>query len=223
MFRLNTERDGFILAGAMADGVADNFRESESMAIGTGWGLLVDARIGPDGYLYLTRLGTGSILRIRPVDEQVSPNAFTVVRGVTSGTLQQLLSSDDNRFPLRPGITLTTQQAPAEIEFTGKSPFGQPQAISFTAELSGTATTIGGKLFLFNYSTNQYDEMTSFGLKLTDAEVTAEVKGLPADYVHQLAGTVKAKLAFRATGPLFVYPWEVRIDKVSWSARRPAG
>lgn len=67
-FRLNATRDDFVLSGALADRVADSTAERNSLAWGTGWGIVTDLKIGPDGYLYVVSMFANRVYRIRPVN-----------------------------------------------------------------------------------------------------------------------------------------------------------
>lgn len=67
-FTLNTERNDFILTGALADRVADSATERNLTRIGTNWGVVTDIRIGPDGYLYVVSMFANRVYRIRPVN-----------------------------------------------------------------------------------------------------------------------------------------------------------
>ena len=222
LFQLDEERSGFILSEFLEDKVADNSREVDTNMIGNGWGPVVDGKIGPDGYFYLSGLGSGSIFRIRPVDEQVVPTTLNVVRGIFNGGLPELITSDDHYLLIRPGATFSSEQAPGEIEVKGFSAFEQPDSMSFRAELSGTSTAIQCRISLFNYTLNQFEVLSELNLPLGDTEFTVPVNGITSDYINPRGGDVKAKLAFKALGPTFAFPWQVRIDRLSWSTRKPA-
>jgi hypothetical protein len=64
MFTLNATRTGFVLGGSLADLVADNNTEADQVRFGTGFGPLIDVISGPDGYIYVTDIGTSSVYRI---------------------------------------------------------------------------------------------------------------------------------------------------------------
>jgi glucose/arabinose dehydrogenase len=67
-FDLNEARDGLVLEGALADKVADNWNETESITFAQGFKGITDIDVGPDGYLYvLTHYQNASIYRIAPV------------------------------------------------------------------------------------------------------------------------------------------------------------
>ncbi len=72
-FKLNQNRDGLVLNGALADKVANNLDELNSVIFGRGFGTITDLQVGPDGYLYVLTIG-GTIYRITP-SHPISSNA----------------------------------------------------------------------------------------------------------------------------------------------------
>jgi glucose/arabinose dehydrogenase len=66
LFRLNANRDGFVLAGGVADRVADDATERDAVRFGSGFGGIADVEIGPDGSAYVVDLGLGTVYRILP-------------------------------------------------------------------------------------------------------------------------------------------------------------
>jgi glucose/arabinose dehydrogenase len=64
-FKLNQNRDGLVLNGALADKVANSLDELNSVIFGKGFGTITDLQVGPDGYLYVLTIG-GTIYRITP-------------------------------------------------------------------------------------------------------------------------------------------------------------
>jgi hypothetical protein len=65
-FKLNQQRDGLALTGALADKVANTQQESQQVVFGKGFGTITDLQVGPDGYLYVLTFG-GSLYRIVPL------------------------------------------------------------------------------------------------------------------------------------------------------------
>jgi aldose sugar dehydrogenase len=66
-FPLNGPRDAFVLAGGLADLVADNQAERDQLIIGSGFAGLVGLERGmeaPNPHLYAVSIGTGTIYRI---------------------------------------------------------------------------------------------------------------------------------------------------------------
>ncbi len=52
---LNQARDGFSLSGGLADLVADNVTERESLRVGMGFGGITDLKLDSDGKVYVVR------------------------------------------------------------------------------------------------------------------------------------------------------------------------
>ena len=67
-FDLNYDRNGFVLNGTLADGVADDFNEANRLVFAKNFGRITDMAIGPDGYLYILTIQgqEGTIYRIVP-------------------------------------------------------------------------------------------------------------------------------------------------------------
>ncbi len=74
LFEMNSNRDGFVLTGGLADKVADSTTERNLVRWGTSWGVVTDLRIGPDGNLWVVSLSLGRVYRVRPVE---APNTLT--------------------------------------------------------------------------------------------------------------------------------------------------
>jgi aldose sugar dehydrogenase len=65
-FKLNPQRTALLLDGELADKVADNPDESNSVVFGKGFGVITDIQISPDdGYMYILNYD-GTIYRIVP-------------------------------------------------------------------------------------------------------------------------------------------------------------
>ncbi|HET6780326.1 MAG TPA: PQQ-dependent sugar dehydrogenase, partial [Nitrososphaera sp.] len=65
-FDLNQDRTGLLLEGVLADRLANNVQELDSVIFGTGFRSISDIETGPDGYLYFLLYGPGKIFRIAP-------------------------------------------------------------------------------------------------------------------------------------------------------------
>jgi len=66
LYTLNANRDDLVLTGGNADRVADSVAERNVYRFGTGWGVITDLQIGPDGNLWVVSLTLNRILKIRP-------------------------------------------------------------------------------------------------------------------------------------------------------------
>lgn len=66
LFEQTNDRQDFVLTGSLADRVADNDSSRSDLVWGTDVGQIVDIRIGPDGFVYLSDTSSDTIYRIRP-------------------------------------------------------------------------------------------------------------------------------------------------------------
>ena len=66
LFRLNGSRTGFVLSGNLADLVADDVTERNAVRFGQNFGPITDMQVGPDGGVYVTSIGNGTVYRILP-------------------------------------------------------------------------------------------------------------------------------------------------------------
>ena len=69
LLRLDAARTGFVLAGNLADLVADSTAERNAIRFGQSFGVVTGLEIGSDRALYVTSLADGTIYRIAPVPE----------------------------------------------------------------------------------------------------------------------------------------------------------
>ena len=74
----NANRDGFVLAGGLADLVAEKASDLAPLIFATGFGGVTDLKVGPDGYLYVVSLGDGAIYRIVPGDPPLTIGALSL-------------------------------------------------------------------------------------------------------------------------------------------------
>jgi hypothetical protein len=78
---MNASRNDFILTDALADRVADSTTERNMSRWGTGWGVVTDLKIGPDGYLYVCSIFANRVYRIRPINPPAILNGMARLSG----------------------------------------------------------------------------------------------------------------------------------------------
>jgi aldose sugar dehydrogenase len=61
--------NGSLVLDNLPDLVVDNEEEQSSIILGNGFGPITDLETGPDGYLYVLSLGSGTIYRIVPLSQ----------------------------------------------------------------------------------------------------------------------------------------------------------
>jgi hypothetical protein len=141
-----------------------------------------------------------------------------VVRGVVqSGGLAEVLTSDNLRLVVLPGIVFTSQQYPIVVEAKAEAPLGTEEAFSFTVETQGSSMNVIQQIALYNYQTNSFDQLDVRNLTLTDTTISADIFEGAQDYIEPVSKEVKARISFKAVGPVFVSPWQARTDLIRWS------
>ena len=192
---------------------------SRSTLTGTGWAVVTDLQMGPDGYMYVCSLGLGEILRIRPKVETVLPSAFTLVRGnLVSGNLASTHFSDDDRFSMQSGIVFDSNP-PVRLEVRGTAPVDDPVELRFQLEAQATSTSLQQKVELFNYDTGLFEVVDARQSTLADSTLEVVVTTDPGRFIDDATKQVRAQMSWKANAPLFVYTWTARVDLANWKVK----
>ena len=142
------------------------------------------------------------------------PYDLIPTRGVRTGSLYDVLFSDDLRNTWRPGITFTTAQAPVEFRVVSFAPtLTNPTSMSFNLEGHATAPVIRRQFELYNYNTNTWNVVSVYANSATSDELIT-VSVAPANYINPTDGKMEARISYKSFGPVFVYPWQARQDRI---------
>ena len=145
------------------------------------------------------------------------PSSLNPIRGVlVSGNLTSLLISDTNRLIHRPGIVFTTSQAPIAYEVVGTAPQQSASELRFRIESHASSPAVSQRIELFDYVANAYVPFAPTNLTTSDAMRDVVVSTNASRYIQAGTREVKARIEFRATGPVFAYPWESRVNLTMW-------
>ena len=148
---------------------------------------------------------------------RVPPAAMTVVRGfVQSGGLPQLAFADNQRVVLRPGPTFSTALAPVSVDFSGTAPSASEEHMAIVLEAHGSSATISQKLFLFDFVSNDFELVSHAPVKIADERLRFEIWDEASRFINPSTREVRARVEYKANGPVIAYPWEARIDLVRW-------
>jgi len=223
MLPLAPGRQGLNATGALADLVADSAGERDLWQMGTGWGAIVDARIGPDGYMYLSSWNHGNIRRVRPKVDANTPFDFTLTRGSVFGgnTTTSLDFPDDNRLVLRPGVTLSTSQSPILATAFGTAAYSPTDSLKLVMEVSASSTSIQQLVEFFNFSQQQWEQIDQRNLTTGDTKITLTATGTISRFIEAGTKEMRARISYRATGPTLAFPWSTRIDMLHWVTELP--
>jgi hypothetical protein len=151
--------------------------------------------------------------------EFVAPDGYVATRGqLVSGSLGSLVNSDDDRLIYRPGIVFSMAQAPISIIVTGDSPVLNPQQISAVVEASASSPSIQQSVAIYDFLAEEFVVMDTRASTVIDAVVSVGTATNPGRFVA-VNGEMRIRLEYKATGPVFVYPWQSRVDQIRWIVR----
>ncbi len=155
--------------------------------------------------------------------EPVSPKSFTIIRGTLLGNpqLQDVIESDDQRLLVRPGITLSSSQPPVEIIFDATAPIANPTAIGVKFEGRASSSNVSYTAYAWNYSTNNWVQIGTGPMAISDSVFTLNVPGTVANYIAAGTRAMRVRLTARAIGPVLQFPWNFEVDQIAWSLQSP--
>ncbi len=181
-FKMKPARDSFVLKGTIADKVADNSAEVNKVVTGSGFSVITDMHLGADGYLYLTNLNSGEILRIRPVIDRVETTDFKVEKGIlAAGEIADLEESDDVSVRLAPDMSA---DRPDLILATASFPLNEAQPKAVTLDVEAHCDfRVDQTIRVHNFKTGAWDEFDSRRLTHLDRHHHLTLAN-PADYVR---------------------------------------
>jgi len=139
---LNTARDGFDLASfsGLADLVADDLTERNSLRIGSGFGGITDLKQGPDDAIYVVSIGNGAIYRIAGGGRDY--HTVTPCRIVDTRSSTALASGVERLFTLVGGTCGVPAGARSvSVNVTVTAPSGQGFVTLFPGNLTAPATS----------------------------------------------------------------------------------
>jgi hypothetical protein len=158
----------------------------------------------------------GAVMWSRHYD--VSPvTSASVFPGVQiGGNLKSLLTSDDDKFAVRLGVTLSNSQAPLQIVYQGNVPHQNPTSLEFVVDSRTSASNIEFRIQFFNFQTGQYETPYERESSTEDTYAIAYSVGDHQRFVEPGTRKVRARLTCRALGPVLAFPWRCEIDRAIW-------
>ena len=146
-----------------------------------------------------------------------SPDGLTTIRGnLIDGDLFSTIESDDKYIQYNPGFTLSSNEPPVWVEFTGQIPNATPQWLNIKVESNANTPGIIQTVEVFNWVSDEYDLVATRPTSFIADGITNVAIPLPMEYVQPDTESVKARLGWKADGFILLYPWEVQIDYVAW-------
>ena len=148
--------------------------------------------------------------------DPILPTNFTIFRGFhNSGNLNDLFSSDDSYLNVRAGITLSSGEAPIQIEFITTAPTNSTSELKFSVESAMSTPNVQQEIQLFNYVTGLYEQVDVRVLTTSDSVAEVIISSNPDRFINS-NNEMKAKIKFKAIGITLMWTWSARIDHVFW-------
>jgi hypothetical protein len=196
---------------------------ANSLSWGFTFNFRFDANVPPAdsaAVLGLFKPGTLQALSVSvktPANPYTVPTSMIVNPGtVLTGGLADLIYSDDSRVQAQPRLVFSTSGYPLQMVVEGSTPWTAPSVMRFRVE-SSAPSAISQRIELYNFSTGQYEELDVRSSTPTDTVVEVEATGNLTRFVETGTGKVRARVGYRATGPVLSFPWTASIDHTAWT------
>ena len=151
-------------------------------------------------------------------DQQFAPTSFSMFRGILlAGGLPELLNSDDQYVLARPGVVLSSSEAPVQIVVNGTSPISSPSVFQTKVEARANSASVAESLDFYNFTTSTYEQMYSAPATLADSTQYINAPTNASRFIETGTRNVRVRLRFKAFAPVLSYPWQVRIDQVRFT------
>lgn len=161
----------------------------------------------------------GAVSNITEVyDTATLPANMTLVRGILlSGSVADLIYSDDIRVLLRPGVVLSSSERPIQLTINSNTAPTNPQMISITVESSANQPNVRQYVDAFNFVSSTWVQVDSRTLAMSDQSISLP---LPSPYPRFVSssGVMRIRLSYIPAGPILAYPWQVRVDEMTFSS-----
>ena len=193
----------------------DNEMRNAPLPVGTQWN---------DQYTRLSILPLGVVnnkLRVQvTIGTPLPATSMQIVRGsLIAGGLPQATDSNDEHMVVRVGTTLTPTEPPIWVEFVGQHTGALPGAFRFEYE-GKCGAVVNERIQLFNYSTGNWDTVSTRDSTTTDSFVEANVWSNTGRYIQAGTGEMRARVQYFVDRPVIVWPFAASIDQAVWKILR---
>ncbi len=159
----------------------------------------------------------GLAWRAAAIQNAASESVDVVVGGKSSGTLSTIANSDDIRFAVQTDTSVGPTEESVVLEFESTMPVNMPNSIQFDLEARAGTLNLEQKIEIFDFENGQYQVFDVSEASLADSQFTAYATGELFRFFEPTKGTLRARVSWKPVGPVFHYPWTIRIDRAAWS------
>ncbi|MBA3727086.1 MAG: hypothetical protein H0W86_11740 [Armatimonadetes bacterium] len=152
----------------------------------------------------------------------LTPVSFSFFRGsLIGGDLGSLWYSDDDRLRGRPGVVFSTAEFPMQLIAETIAPSNNILTLKFTLEARTSVANMTQRIELFNFVSNSWVQVDSRPSSTSDSTVEVIVTQNIDQYVNSQNRRMRAKISFKPTSTVFVYPWIASLDRTVWTVTTP--
>lgn len=155
--------------------------------------------------------------RIRAVaaSATILPTSTTLNPGIViSGTPQDLYTSNDMYYVLRPGLVLSSSQSPIVLTLSGTAPGNNPNMLKMVVESHANQSNIRETIETYDFNAAAYETLNQTVISTADVSRTLDITN-PAQHVGP-GNEVRTRISYRAVGPVLNYPWRAYLDEATW-------
>jgi probable HAF family extracellular repeat protein len=146
------------------------------------------------------------------------PTALRTMRGIPiTGSVDDLAAADDVWASWRPGPVLSSAEAPIDVSMQATSPLPSPTLLTFEVETHCSTPNIGQVVSLFNFQTGAWEVVDTRLTTTVDSSVQVTVADNARRFVSPTDRSLRARIAYKAKGPVLHYPWRAHIDTANWT------
>jgi hypothetical protein len=175
------------------------------------------------GNLYISTIN-GDIFRVlwaSPTRTLNKATSVTIFRGMNiGGDLTSTFYSDDRPMQFSAGPILLPNDAPIWLVFDGVVSSDALSELQIVLESQASTTGLTATAEAWNWNTNSYDVVDQSAATFNiDSVRTIDISDNIGQYRQVGSGAVRVRLGWRQTGPIFVFPWNVKIDQMVWTTQ----
>jgi len=144
------------------------------------------------------------------------PTAFTLFRGkLVSGGVPELQNSDDQYLIVGRGLVANIQEATIQVDFTTTVPTMNPSVLAVSLEDGSNAAGLTRRIFVLNVQTNQLEQVNQSSLTIADKLTVVQLTGDLSRFVNQTTGVVKVRVAYPQLGPVSIFGYQAKFDRLA--------
>ena len=148
-------------------------------------------------------------------------NKITLTQGVFGqGNKEEVALSDDQYLKYFADALIPPLDSAIEFVLDGTMATATPS--SFILSIESSVNTVGliQTIEAFNWNSKQFEEVDSFMPSIgADSTRATDLSANIADYIQPKTNAVRCRVGVRQTGPVLFFPWQICIDKFSWTER----